>query len=143
MCGIAGLVQFNGASPDPKTLSRMGDRLQHRGPENEGIFVDGAPGFVHRRLQIIDHEAGAQPGFNDTRTIAVMFNGEIFNYREIRKRLEASGRVFRTQSDTEVIVHLYAEHGDLSFLSELNGQFAIVVHDLSRRITWIARDRTG
>src|SRR5947207_1992852 len=101
MCGIAGLLRFDGSSPDLNLLSRMGSLLRHRGPENEGVFVDRGSGFVHRRLKIIDIETGDQPLFNRSRTIMAMLNGEIYNYREIRKRLEKAGAEFLTQGDTE------------------------------------------
>ena len=117
-------------------------RLHHRGPDGTGILVDGAIGLAHTRLSIIDLAGGQQPIHNEDRTIQVVFNGEIFNYIELRRELIARGHQFYTQSDTEVIVHLFEEHGE-RFVDHLNGQFAIALWDTRRQSLVLARDRTG
>jgi asparagine synthase (glutamine-hydrolysing) len=99
--------------------------------------------MVHRRLSIIDLDTGHQPIFNETGSVVTILNGEIYNYRALRRDLEVAGHRFSTDSDTEVLVHLYEQHGDLGFLSQLNGMFAFLIYDLERRILWLARDRTG
>lgn len=116
--------------------------LNHRGPDGRGFHVEGAIGLAHARLSIIDVEGGAQPIFNEDRSICVIFNGEIFNYIELRASLEQRGHSFYTHSDTEVLVHLYEEYGD-DFVSHLNGQFAIALWDQRRQRLLLCRDRTG
>lgn len=116
--------------------------LHHRGPDGCGALVDGPVGLGHARLSIIDLEGGAQPMGNEDGRIQVVFNGEIFNYVELRQKLLAQGHVFRTASDTEVLVHLYEQHGD-DFVSHLNGQFAIALWDGARQRLVLARDRVG
>jgi asparagine synthase (glutamine-hydrolysing) len=120
----------------------MIDRLNHRGPDGIGFHLDGPVGLAHARLSIIDLNTGGQPIHNETKTVWVVFNGEIFNYIELRETLVKQGHRFYTQSDTEVIVHLYEEHGD-DFVSHLNGQFAIALWDAPRRRLIVTRDRTG
>ncbi len=143
MCGIAGVYHIdNGATADREVLERMVERLRHRGPDERGYYVDGAIGLGQCRLSIIDLEGGRQPVFNEDRSVAVIFNGEIFNYLELRKFLEAKGHRFYTRSDTEVLVHCYEEYG-LRFLEELNGQFAIALWDKTNRRLVLARDRLG
>ncbi len=116
--------------------------LHHRGPDGQGVLVEGPVGLGHARLAIIDLEGGAQPLGNEDGSIQVVFNGEIFNYLELRADLVKRGHVFRTASDTEVLVHLYEELGD-DFVRELNGQFAIALWDGRRRRLLLARDRVG
>lgn len=116
--------------------------LRHRGPDGRGVRVDGPIGLGHARLAILDLEGGAQPLSNEDGTVWVVFNGEIFNYVELRSALLRQGHRFRTQSDTEVIVHLYEEHGD-AFVDHLNGQFAIALWDGPQRRLVLARDRVG
>src|SRR4051794_2667749 len=120
MCGIAGIVDVHhsrlgtglaGVGPDAEALRAMVAALRHRGPDAEGILVDGSCGLGHTRLSIIDIEGGAQPMSIDDGDLAITFNGEIFNYLELRNDLEKRGRVFKTRSDTEVILHAYAEWG--------------------------------
>lgn len=151
MCGIAGGIWTAGGEPlTPKTLSRMVSILSHRGPDGDGTLIrpvsDGGAGLGvalgHRRLSIIDIDGGKQPLANEDETVWITFNGEIFNYRELRKDLEASGHVFRTQCDTETIVHLYEEHGD-DCLKHLRGQFAFALWDSRRNRLLLARDRLG
>ena len=120
----------------------MIDQLQHRGPDGQGFYEDEHVGLAHARLSIIDLEGGSQPIHNEDRTVWVVFNGEIFNYVELRADLELAGHRFYTRSDTEVLVHLYEQYG-LEFVHRLNGQFAIALWDLSRKRLIVARDRTG
>src|SRR3954471_14543897 len=129
MCGICGLVSLDGATtPDPAALAAMNETLVHRGPDSDGSLIDGPAGLAMRRLSIIDLAGGDQPIGNEDGRIQVIQNGEIYNYRELRDRLEASGHRFRTESDTEVLVHLYEEHGP-GFVEQLRGMFAIAVWD--------------
>lgn len=120
----------------------MVETLRHRGPDEEGIEVDGGVGLGMRRLSIIDLTEGSQPIHNEDRTVRVVFNGEIYNYRELRKRLVHRGHVFATGSDTEVIVHAYEEYG-ADFPEQLNGMFAIALHDLVRGRVLLVRDPIG
>ena len=143
MCGIAGI--HNLAAPQEisqDTLSRMIGLLRHRGPDGNGLYRDRQTGLAHTRLSIIDLEGGHQPMANEDETVWITFNGEIFNYRELRGPLEARGHRFRTNSDTEVIIHLYEEYGT-DCLAQLNGQFAFAVWDRPRGRLFIARDRVG
>lgn len=144
MCGIAGAFNL---SPEqeffPKSkLKKMGDALHHRGPDSENYFYDNAVALAHRRLSIIDLSGGNQPIFNETGSVCVILNGEIYNYRELRKQLERLGHSFSTQTDTEVLVHLYEEHG-ADFLPLLNGMFAFALYDLKNQTLLLARDRFG
>src|SRR3954451_15032702 len=107
MCGIAGSVNWSGEPVDRQVLGGMIGILRHRGPDAEGLFVDGPVGLAHARLSIIDLDSGAQPMTNEDRTVWITFNGEIFNYIELRRDLEARGHRFATRSDTEVILHAY------------------------------------
>lgn len=143
MCGIAGILTFTPHKPPERAeLAAMIARLHHRGPDGTGILVDGAIGLAHARLSIIDLAGGQQPIHNENATVQVVFNGEIFNYVELRQELIARGHRFYTQTDTEVIVHLYEEHGEC-FVDHLNGQFAIAVWDTHTKCLVLARDRTG
>ncbi len=143
MCGIAGILSSpSGERPERAELAAMISRLHHRGPDGTGILLDGAVGLAHARLSIIDVTGGDQPIFNEDRTVAVVFNGEIFNYVELRRELAARGHRFTTDSDTEVLVHLYEEHGE-RLVEHLNGQFAIALWDSTRQQLVLARDRTG
>lgn len=143
MCGIAGFFGTPDA-PDTarRTLERMIRTLHHRGPDGYGFHVDGGAGLAHARLAVIDLATGAQPIANERGDVWTVFNGEIFNYRTLRTELERRGHRFATQSDTEVIVHLYEEHGD-RFVEHLNGDFAIALWDAARRRLLLARDRCG
>lgn len=142
MCGIAGLWRPDGAPIDGVALRRMTRALVHRGPDEEGYFERDGIGLGHRRLSIIDLSSGQQPLCNEDRSVWISFNGEIFNYLELRDELERRGHVFRTRSDTETIVHLYEEKG-LAFVDELNGQFALALWDARERRLILARDRVG
>lgn len=143
VCGIAG---FSGPDVQPDAarplLERMIRTLAHRGPDGYGFHAEPGIGLAHARLSIIDLATGDQPIHNPRRDVWTVFNGEIFNYVELRAELEAAGHVFYTQSDTEVIVHLYDRYGD-RFVDHLNGQFAIALWDARRQRLVLARDRTG
>jgi asparagine synthase (glutamine-hydrolysing) len=139
MCGIAGVFD-TGGPPAVETLEAMNDCLSHRGPDAAGTYVDAPVGFAHRRLAIIDPDAGAQPLFNEDGSVAVAFNGEIYNHRALRESL--SGHTFRTDTDTEVLVHLYEEHGP-SFVEHLEGMFAFALWDSDAERLLLARDPMG
>src|SRR5256714_3070043 len=141
MCGICGVVSANG-SADPERVARMSATLVHRGPDSSGEFCDGTAALAARRLSIIDLETGDQPIANEDGTVHVVQNGELYNYRELRRELERSGHRFRTHGDTEVLLHLYEEQGD-SFAERLRGMFAVAIWDARRRRLVLARDRFG
>jgi asparagine synthase (glutamine-hydrolysing) len=143
MCGIAGILGLSAeAGPRKGELRAMAAQLRHRGPDGEGFWAGGPVGLAHRRLSIIDLRSGAQPIHNEDSSVWVVFNGEIFNYVELRRDLVHRGHHFYTQSDTEVLVHLYEEHGT-RFLDHLNGQFAVALWDDRNRRLVLARDRAG
>ncbi len=142
MCGIAGMIGHPDESVSPEQIRRMTDTIVHRGPDDEGIHVQGNVGLGMRRLSIIDLSGGHQPIYNEDRTVAVVFNGEIYNFPELRKELESRGHQFRTHSDTEVIVHLYEELG-ADCATRLRGMFAIALYDSKREALLLARDRLG
>ena len=143
MCGIAGILYADAARPiDRDDLKRMADAIAHRGPDAEGFWCAPGVGLAHRRLSIIDLAAGDQPIGNEDGSIQVVFNGEIYNYRELRDELQARGHRFRTNSDTEVLVHLYEERGE-DLVERLRGMFAFALWDSRRRRLVLARDRVG
>ncbi len=143
MCGIVGIVHApGGPAVDPAAVRRMCDAIRHRGPDDEGIHVDGRVGLGMRRLSIIDLAGGHQPVFNEDGTVAIVYNGEIYNYRELREGLIARGHVMRTHSDTETIVHLYEELGERC-VEKLRGMFGFAIWDARARRLLIARDRFG
>ncbi len=142
MCGLAGKVVFDGNGVRPELLKRMCDSLVHRGPDDQGFYIDGSVGFGHRRLSIIDLATGRQPISNEDRSIWVMLNGEIYNYVELRADLQRRGHRFATASDTEVIAHLYEERGERC-LDSLRGMFAIALWDARSNALLLARDRVG
>lgn len=141
MCGIAGQLLL-GANSTVADVRAMCDRIQHRGPDDEGFYVDGPCGIGMRRLSIIDLNTGHQPISNEDGTIWVVFNGEIYNYQELRSDLISRGHRFRTNSDTETLIHLYEEFGPGS-VSKLRGMFAYAIWDSRRRRLFLARDRFG
>ncbi len=140
MCGIAGML----GRVDPSRLGRAIEALRHRGPDSEGTWIasSGAVGLAHTRLSVIDLPGGNQPLFSEDQSIAVVFNGEIYNYLELRDELLAAGHQLRTRSDTEVLVHLYEERG-LELVHALRGMFAFAVWDARRQRLLVARDRLG
>jgi len=149
MCGIAGFAEnshFESPEPhrerDRAIVQRMCDAIRHRGPDDEGIHVERGVGLGMRRLSIIDLSTGHQPIHNEDRTVWLVFNGEIYNYRELRQELEAAGHVFYTSSDTETIVHAYEQWGEASF-KKLRGMFGIALWDRPRKMLLLARDRAG
>ncbi|MBI4177863.1 asparagine synthase (glutamine-hydrolyzing) [bacterium] len=142
MCGIAGWL-WNQPPSDPKlTLSRMADRIVHRGPDAGGFYVDAKAGLAHRRLSIIDLNTGDQPMANADKTIHVVFNGEIYNFLDIRKDLQARGHRLATRSDTEVLLYLWQDYGP-RMLEHLRGMFAFAIWDTRSETLFLARDRLG
>ncbi len=143
MCGIAGFMDGRGLDPGAAVLlKRMTDVIIHRGPDDEGFYLDGQAALGMRRLSIIDLTTGHQPIHNEDKTVWIVFNGEIYNFPEIKKDLLARGHKFITNSDTEVIVHLYEDRGE-KFVHALNGMFALALWDVRRRRLVLARDRLG
>ena len=143
MCGIAGIYNLDPQhAVDPNALQRMNDALVHRGPDDEGTYIQGNIGLGIRRLKIIDLETGHQPIANEDGSVWTVFNGEIYNYRELRKQLEASGHRFKTNTDTEVIVHAYEEYSQ-DCVKHFRGMFAFAVWDSRLRRLFLARDRLG
>lgn len=140
MCGIVGIINKNGTAPHPLLLEKMAATIHHRGPDEDGIMCDGPVGFFHKRLSVIDITSGQQPMTYNGCTI--VFNGEIYNYIELREELKIKGHSFETSSDTEVILHMYAEHGK-SFVNLLNGMFAFIIYDRNENEIFIARDHFG
>lgn len=146
MCGITGWANLDSHTPPPDgakdLLHSMCERMVHRGPDAEGLFVTNGVALGMRRLAIIDLITGEQPAFNEDKSVAVILNGEIYNYRELRTELEKRGHTFLSASDTEVLPHLYEEYGD-EMTAKLNGMFAFALWDTKRRRLLIARDRFG
>ncbi len=143
MCGIAGIVNFNGAGiVDKAVVEKMTRALAHRGPDDDGFFVEGQVGLGHRRLSIIDLSGGKQPIFNEDESAAIVFNGEIYNYRDLAARLASAGHIFKTRSDTETILHAYEEYGD-DCVQHLRGMFGFAIWDRRARRLLLARDRLG
>ncbi len=143
MCGICGIVDFAGIPPTATSLvQQMCDKLIHRGPDEDGFYHDSHSALGMRRLSIIDLETGRQPISNEDGSIQLIFNGEIYNYRTLRQKLEKQGHRFKTQSDSEVIVHAYESYGT-ECLEHFNGQFAFAIWDKARRSLFLARDRLG
>lgn len=143
MCGIAGIFNTRSKSEiDSNLLERMRDALVHRGPDGAGSFVDPGVGLGHRRLSIIDVSAGQQPLFNEDHSVVVVYNGEIYNFNDLAKKLEAKGHVFRTRCDTEVIVHAWEEWGERC-VDRFRGMFAFALWDKNQETLFLARDRIG
>jgi asparagine synthase (glutamine-hydrolysing) len=142
MCGLSGFVSLDHRPADPAVVRRMTATLRHRGPDDEGYYVDGPVALGHRRLNIIDLATGHQPIANETGTVHAMLNGEIYNYRDLAARLRERGHRFTTSSDTEVIVHAWEEFGE-DCLAHFNGMFALVLWDAERQTLFAARDRMG
>jgi asparagine synthase (glutamine-hydrolysing) len=142
MCGIAGIIRWDGAPVAEAELRAMCGAMIHRGPDDQGLYVNGSVGLGMRRLSIIDIAGGHQPVPNEDRSVWVVFNGEIYNYRALRRDLERRGHVFSTDSDTETIVHLYEDYGP-HCVDRLRGMFAVAIWDARRRQILLARDRLG
>jgi asparagine synthase (glutamine-hydrolysing) len=143
MCGICGKFNTGTGEPvQPELIKRMTDVLRHRGPDGEGCYINGNIGLGHRRLKIIDLETGQQPMFNEDGSLGVVFNGEIYNFVELRRELQAAGHQFRTKSDTEVLLHGYEQWGS-GLLQRLRGMFAFALWDRRNRELFLARDRLG
>ncbi len=144
MCGIAGEFRFDGRLVDAAHVVKMTDAIAHRGPDAEGLYCSGTIGLGHRRLSIIDlSEAGRQPIWNAAGSLAVVYNGEIYNYREIRAQLQSEGRVFRTETDTEVLVEAVDAWGIEKALKQFIGMFAFVLWDEREHRVTLCRDRIG
>jgi asparagine synthase (glutamine-hydrolysing) len=144
MCGIVGIVRFDGQPVSPDRIAAMVGSIRHRGPDDDGMLVEGGIGIGMRRLAIVDLSPhGHQPLFNEDQNVVVVFNGEIYNHRDIRSRLELEGHSFRGNSDTEVLVHGYEQLGVDELASRLNGMFAFAIHDRRRKRLWLARDGYG
>src|SRR5262249_27925868 len=143
MCGLAGVFDLHGKREiDRALVGRMNDRLSHRGPDGAGThFVPGA-GLAHRRLAIIDLAGGRQPLFNEDGTVAIVYNGEIYNFAELARELAGRGHRFRTHCDTEVVVHAWEEWGE-SCVERFRGMFAFALLDEKRQTLFLARDRLG
>jgi asparagine synthase (glutamine-hydrolysing) len=141
MCGIAGFV-LRDKQAELAAVRAMCDQIRHRGPDDEGFFLDGGCALGMRRLSIIDLSGGHQPVANENRSVWVVFNGEIYNYRELRRDLESRGHRFETESDTEILVHLYEQEGPAG-VARLRGMFAYAIWDVPRRRLFLARDRFG
>ncbi len=143
MCGIAGIARFSGRpTPTIETLASMVETLHHRGPDDDGLEIVNGVALGMRRLSVIDIDGGAQPVFNEDRSIRAVFNGEIYNYRDLRNELSRLGHDFQSESDSEVIVHAYEEYG-LDFAGHLNGMFAIALHDVRAGRVILVRDPVG
>lgn len=143
MCGICGKVFVDtGHSVDSVLIRSMMEVLRHRGPDDGGTYIAGQVGLGHRRLSIIDLNTGKQPIYNEDGTLCIIFNGEIYNYEEIRNQLLAKGHIFKTKTDTEVIIHAYEEYGE-ECVAKLRGMFAFAIWNEKEQILLLARDRVG
>src|SRR5262245_50606052 len=143
MCGIAGVIDLAGRrSPPPTVVRAMADSIVHRGPDDDGYLDLPQLGLANRRLSIVGLADGKQPIANEDQSVWCVFNGEFFDYPEVRQRLEAKGHRFRTSTDTELIPHLWEEYGE-ALLDHLKGQFAFCVYDTRQKVAFLARDRFG
>ena len=143
MCGIVGLLNLAGRPESPAVVQRMADALAHRGPDGEGVWADGEAILGHRRLAIIDlSPAGRQPMLTADGCYALTYNGEIYNFRELRTELEAKGAQFHSRTDSEVALNAFAAWGPAAF-ERFNGMFALALWDRRERALWLARDRFG
>lgn len=143
MCGFVGFVDKNPENKKKKIIKKMGDLIAHRGPDGEGFFVDDFVALGHRRLSIIDLSGGAQPMYNEDKSIAIVFNGEIYNYEKIKKDLQEKGHIFESDCDTEILIHGYEEWGISELLKKLVGMFAFVIYDQNKKLLCGARDHFG
>src|ERR1700674_1323931 len=142
MCGIAGIFNLHGAAVAPESLQGMIRMLAHRGPDDTGFHTENGVGLAHARLSIIDLVGGQQPMCNEDSSLWITFNGEIFNYIELREELLGKGHRFATRSDTEVILHAYREYGE-DCVHHFNGQWAFAIWDAKERKLLLCRDRFG
>src|SRR5947209_10916464 len=143
MCGITGFIDIQRSHDSAEQLiDRMCKIIRHRGPDEQGVWTGDGIALGMRRLAIIDVASGQQPIFNEDKSILIVFNGEIYNYHELQKELQAHGHHFRTNSDTEAIVHAYEEYGD-DCVKHLHGMFAFAIWDRERQRLLVARDRFG
>ena len=134
MCGYVGFT--NTTDNANIILKKMMERIRHRGPDGEGQYIDEGIALGHRRLSIIDIDSGAQPMYNEDGSLVIVFNGEIYNYKQIREELVKAGHTFATQSDTEVLIHGYEEYGT-SLLNKLRGMFSFVIWDKNKKELWL------
>src|SRR5689334_3799860 len=139
MCGIAGFFSPDGRANPQSILKKMCDLIRHRGPDDEGFHIDGGCGIGMRRLSIIDLSTGHQPISNEDGSVWVVFNGEIYNYQGLRQNLIAQGHRFRTNSDTETLIHLYEQEG-IEGISRLRGMFAFAIWDARKDQLLLVRD---
>ena len=142
MCGICGVIHFDGKPVTETLLRSMNDRLRQRGPDGDGYHIDEAIGLAMRRLKIIDIDGSDQPLSNEDGSVVLIFNGEIYNYRELRRELAGRGHRFKTDGDGETIVHLYEELG-AGAAARLRGMFAFALWDSRRGLLLLGRDRFG
>ncbi|WP_054865157.1 class II glutamine amidotransferase domain-containing protein [Methanosarcina barkeri] len=142
MCGIAGILDLKNEQVSTNRIKKMCDVMHHRGPDDTGYYFNGNIGLGHKRLSIIDLSRGKQPVYNEDKSISIVFNGEIYNYLELITELKENGHIFYTSSDTEVIIHLYEEHGE-KCVEYLNGMFSFAIWDSNRKKLFLARDRLG
>ena len=142
MCGIAGLIEFSDRVPSSRDVELMTDRIRHRGPDGQGVHVQGPVALGHRRLSIIDLVTGSQPMTNEDGQVWVTYNGELYNFAELRNELKSAGHTFRTSSDTEVIVHAWEEWGE-ACVERFRGMFVFAIADYRRRVLFMARDHLG
>src|SRR6476619_980268 len=142
MCGIVGFVNNNGRVADRELLGRMNHAIEHRGPDEDGFYINENVGLAMRRLAIIDLASGQQPIHNSDKSKWIVYNGEIYNYKELRSDLEQRGHIFYTNSDTETVLKLYDVHRE-GCLNYLRGMFAFVIWDQIEKSLFIARDRVG
>ena len=141
MCGIAGFVNKNIKNKD-EVIKKMADRIKYRGPDGEGYFIDDDVALAHRRLSIIDLSTGSQPMYNEDNSIVIVFNGEIYNFVELKDELKGKGHKFKNKSDTEVIIHGYEEWGK-NVVEHLRGMFAFAIWDQNTKTLFMARDHFG
>src|SRR3990167_10357493 len=135
MCGIGGFTGFK----DEKLIKQLSEDMKHRGPDGDGFYIDGNVSLMNRRLAIIDRKGGDQPIYNEDKTVVVVYNGEIYNYLELKHELETLGHVFKTKSDTEVIVHGYEQWG-VDCFDKFNGMFGAALYDINKKKLVLARD---
>src|SRR5258706_8384230 len=143
MCGFVGIVQQNGRKPEADVLSKMTSTLIHRGPDDHGVWTEGPVALGHRRLSIIDlSSAGRQPMTSETGDLLLVYNGEIYNFPDLRQELATLGHTFRSRTDTEVVLHAYEAWGE-SCLRRFNGHFAFAIWNKKAQRLFLARDRFG